>query len=754
MAAKTISQKRFAKLVASTGSLSQPPGAITRASNLLFTQRGSLQIADGSRALSNSLSSLVSIRTIGQFANLQLGQFPYYPTLGLVSPSILPDEVNGFNGVLVSGSGNLPAAYGFGIVATVAIGTGSGHTDINNSLLGIIASTSFSGIDFSWTAVPGATGYSIYYLSLGSTVGILLASVGAVTTYNFSGTLPSLSGASTPLPIGVTAYVLQFYQGIAQIGTYPIAFVAVTAGQFPSLPPAAAALSPGDPLFVYVTDLPGYSPYGGIVGTADVIPQIVQFAGQAILILGNGYAPQATNPALGAAASVTPLTNTFQAAYPNWQPSVDWLTGSQVTDGAGNYYTATQGGVSQTPGPPAWNTALGAETADGSVIWTSQGPIVSLVAPRGAAHAVAYAGSLWLANTYPTTTSDGIDGPTCLKMSDANNPNSWNPVNTAFIGRDDGTQITGMQPFTIAALGISPTGSLCLFKEFQTYQVIGVFGSTSFEIQPAQTNLGCLAARSIQFIPGFGVVRFSHLGFAVFDGINDRLISEDIRPYLFGGVDSEADLTPVDPQYFYLSASAQTTKPPMYLCAMPLLGATGSMTRLFCYDLVMKAWAVLDLPWPITTMSTISVGEGYPLVLAGKNDGSVQRLQAGDLNWDQGDSAQATVGWSFRSPDVFGEGSSQRLFYEQATLRGYGNSSMAASILANLWLDGQNLGPLAADIVPQGDSNLFEIRFAIFRNGYRSHIDFTGNNGGAAGVIDAIDWAVTPKSALARRVIG
>jgi hypothetical protein len=338
-------------------------------------------------------------------------------------------------------------------------------------------------------------------------------------------------------------------------------------------------------------------------------------------------------------------------------------------------------------------------------------------------------------------------------MSDANNPNSWNPVNTAFIGRDDGTQITGLQPFTIAALGISPTGSLCLFKEFTTYQIIGVFGSSTFEIQPAQTNLGCIAARSIQFLPGFGVVRFTHLGFGVFDGINDRLISEDIRTYLFGGVDADADLNPVDPTFCYLSQSAQTVSPPMYFCAMPLKGTLGLLTRLFCYDLVMKSWTVLDLPWPITTLSTISAGEGYPLVLAGKTDGTIQRMQSGDLQWDTGAADQSTVQWGFRSPDVFGEGSSQRLFVEQVTIRGYGSAAMAASIIANLWLDGKQIGAQAIDIVPQGGSNVFECRVAIFRSGERFHLDVSGNSGGAAAVIDALDWAVVAKSAMARRII-
>ena len=78
---------------------------------------------------------------------------------------------------------------------------------------------------------------------------------------------------------------------------------------------------------------------------------------------------------------------------------------------------------------------------------------------------------------------------------------------------------------------------------------------------------------------------------------------------------------------------------------------------------------------------------------------------------------------------------------------------MAASILANLWLDGQQLGAQAIDVVPQGGSNLFEARARIFRTGYRAHLDVSGNNGAAAGTIDSLDWAISPKSSLARRII-
>ena len=830
MAAKVISQRKFAKLVASTGPLAQPPGAITRASNLLFTTRGSLQIADGSQYI-GAISTL-QLEEMEIFANLVSAQYPY-----LVGLALNPTSQGNVSGVGVSagsGSSNPAGIYAFGVVGITANG---GHSDMASTAAQVTfnSGTTFGNLTFTWTGFTDAVTYQIWmwkWPALSSSTdyqGVLIASGITGLTYTTSGTLPTLPVVTTP--VGDSTHLLEIV--LSQIGIsggQTIVEFNSPSTNFPSFLPASSAQVPGSPSFAGALLPTIQTPYGGVPGACSNIPQVVQFAGQAILILGNGYAPQALNPALGSSAPVAPLINTFTAAYPTWQSGVDWTTGSQLTaaNGSVNYlFTVTQGGVSGTTAP-TWNFTTNSETSDNSVIWTCNGPIPASVAPIGAAHAVAYAGSLWLANTWPTTTqyaawiastlfaagqqiavldgsgnswlfvvetggtsggsapswtftagdtttdnsvtwycvgelsaalAAGIDGPCCLKMSDSNNPNSWNPVNTAFIGKDDGTQITGMQPFTIAALGISPTGSLCIFKEFTTYQVIGIFGSSSFEIQPAQTNLGCLVARSIQFIPGFGVVRFSHLGFAVFDGINDRLISEDIRPYLFGGVDSESDLTPVDPQSLWNSHSAQTTSPPMYMCAMPLTGGGGALTRLFCYDLVMKAWAILDLPAAITSLNWMQAAEGYPLVLAGTIDsgfGYVMRMQSGDKNWNQDvfGGGGSSVDWSFRSPDVFGEGSSQRLFVEQVTIRGYGNASMVASIIANLWVDGQQLGSQAIDVVPMGGSNLFEARVSIFRNGERFHLDVSGNNGGAAGTIDALDWAVTPKSALARRVIG
>jgi len=502
-------------------------------------------------------------------------------------------------------------------------------------------------------------------------------------------------------------------------------------------------------IYVSVISYQSFSPYGGIVGQACPIPQLLQFVSYEILLLGNGVTPYSCDPSSGSSTTITALENTYEAAYPAWTASVTWTAGDEiyVLDGTTKYLLeATQGGTAGTT-EPTWTYTKNAETADGSVIWTSEGEIYTNVAPRGAAHGIVYAGSLWLANTYPQTTSDEIDGPTCIKMSESNNPNQWNPVNTAFIGKDDGTQITGMASFTIAALGISPTGSMAVFKEYLTYQIIGVFGSTSFEIQPAQTDMGCLAARSIQFIPGFGIVRFSHLGFAVYDGVSDRVISEEIRPYLFGGIEQDSDLIPVDMTYVYLSKSAQSTNPPMYMCALPLSGDDGDLTRIFCYDLIMKAWIVIDLPWAITAMNRVRIGEGSPLVLAGKTDGTVQRMQTGDTTW-----GGTTIAWSFQTQDVFGEGGSQKIFYREMVLRGHGTISQAQKMKIVPTVDGVTQAALIGDIISQGtNSNLFEVRVTLWLNGQMCHLEISGTG---QCVIDSIDWMIEPKSSSGRRIIG
>jgi hypothetical protein len=756
MASKTISQKRFAKgLNAVTGVLSQEQGSLTRMSNLLLTQRGSLQTCDGSEDIGTPDPNFPIILALGAYFNYSVGQFPYYCVLAQAATTTLGNTPLG-PGIFGTGSTDNPAGiYLFGVVALDAAGN---HTNILASLVTFTAALPFDSITMTWSALPGAVSYSVYYFPNGGSGQVVLLNNGTSTTFTSTpGALPT-----TPLvtvPVGNTTQDIELIIGTV-IPTSSGILWEPTTPLYPGIPFEPAQLAPGDPNFTSFQAIPGYSPYGGILGVVEPIPQFLQFAALEIIILGNGLAPQSFNPSEPSVAPVN-LANTFEADYPVWQASVEWIAGDQiqVPDGPTNVlFTASQGGTSGTT-MPTFNFAMGAQTPDASVIWVSDGPIPPNVAPRGAAHGLVYAGSLWLANTSPQTTADNIDGPTVLKMSDSNNPNSWNPLNTAFIGRDDGTQITGLASFTIAALGISPTGSLAVFKEYQTYQIIGVFGSNDFEIQEAQTNMGCISARSIQFMPGFGIVRFTHLGFAVYDGVNDRLISEEIRSYIFGGIGDESDITPIDISFCYLSQGGQTNQPPMYVCAMPLQGANGKLTRMFCYDLVMKSWVIIDLPWPIQAMQQMRIGEGEPLLIAGRSDtGILERLQAGDALWDVSTDSMAgltqAVAWSFRSPDIFGEGGSQKLFYNVLILRGYASVVQEMTISITPVIDGavQPTSAFVNDyIVQDPKSGQFEIRLPVWKNGQFFHVNVAGTG---RVVIDSIDMLVEPKSNAAQRIFG
>jgi hypothetical protein len=903
---KIVSMKKFLKgLNAGTGILTQPPGTVVRLSNMIFTQRGSLQTIPGSAIIGQLPSPDLTAIVIGFFANLVSGQAPYYPTLCAPPGGYLYANVTGILDTLTPGSGNPAGSYTFAVMASNSGATV--HSDPEQGLITVTTGASFSQIGIQWNVVFGSY-YSLYYLPGGpnASQGVLLTG----PTQNLAafiqvGTLPT-----TPLvtlPVGNNSYNLGLAIGNVQSPSKQVLFTLATAVSIPASPPEPATLAPGDPDFQFnssststnqytggtasvtagqsgsgtntqtstpATGFPAitlnssqnvqvslqlsiqleglgggggggsssvtvqystdggstwntvatytdggttyrqnsaptlsfvasnisslsnlefqliatvnwsgggggtatgqitassatvsfynsYTPYGGIEGFACPIPQILQFAQQTILILGNGYPPQTTNPALLAGATVTALGNTFQATYPNWQASVAWAQGDQISVmiGGTNYlFTAIQGGVSGTT-EPTFPTAKGATVTDQSgsssggaqsLIWQNGGPITTSIAPRGAAHGIVYAGSLWLFNTSPETTGDNFDGPTCLKMSDTDNPNSWNPVNVAFLGKDDGTQGTGLATFTVAEVGIAPTQSLVCFKEYSTYQIIGVFGANDFQITQAQTNLGCIAARSIQFLPGYGICRLTHMGFAIFNGVNDKVISEEIRPYIFGGTGLDADIIGVDFTFVYLSYGDQSSSPPMYCCACPLMGGSGSLTRLFVYDMVLKAWTIMDLPWEISTLVAIRAGEGLPLFLIAKNDGSglIDRLFAGDVNWDASSlvpsvtPSNTPVIWSFKTTHVYSEGSSQRAYFNRVTVRGYASQSAAGLVTATIQANGNPTVKRQVYVYPQPVSGQFDLNIDLKLTTNIVQLSLSGQG---AVTVDGIDWEVSPK---------
>jgi hypothetical protein len=549
---------------------------------------------------------------------------------------------------------------------------------------------------------------------------------------------------------------------------------------------------------------------GGAFNLVSPIPQIIQFANLMFLALGNGITPFVSNGQANTAThpnNTVAITNTFQASFPTWQANIGYLVGDQIAftipsspSSPPILFTAVQGGISGPIGSePAFQnvTNIDQTIADNQIIWKNSGTVPTPNPPAGASHVEVYAGSLWVANTAPSfDAAFPSDGPSGVWMSDANNPNSWNPLNTAQIARDDGTEITGLKAFSVAEAGIPTTQQLVVFKNFSTYIINGVFGAADFSIQQAETDQGCIAPRTIQFVPGFGLLRLTHLGFSFFDGIRDRLISTDIRPYLFGDP-GQPDIMPMDWAFSYFSKGAQVADPPMYVAAIPVLGAnadllatlpasqftitataqpgapippnfppgnyffritlrgpihetaitpeigpipvppdssnnpstiliqsssplpagylgwrvywselgpnredryqdfnlelgtpgagaqlvypgtattgyprglSGSLTRIVCYDLTLKCWTIVDLPFSISVLKSIRVLGQLPLVISGGfYDNTVRYLFHNAPDWDG-----TPINWSLQTGEVYNQGGDQRVFYRRLRVRGQG----------------------------------------------------------------------------------
>lgn len=427
-------------------------------------------------------------------------------------------------------------------------------------------------------------------------------------------------------------------------------------------------------------------------------------------------------------AQVTPIINTFVPAYPAWVASSLFGVNSVVVPTVANgfYFKAIQGGDSG-PTQPTWPLTPGAQIQDGGVLWQNAGLVAdSVPPPPGAAHIAVYAGSLWVWNTYPSDAASGLDGPTSLRMSDVDNPNSWNPVNQAFLDKDDGSDGMGLATFTISAEGIPPEGSLVAFKDFAGYQIIGVFGSSNFAIQRIRSDMGCSAPRTIRFVPGFGIFRYAHLGVANFDGVRDQVMSEEVRPFLFASNSAAvADITPLDPYWLGVSYADLTAAPAMYCLAIPV-GAGGSsggaLTRILAFDLVLKAWSNIDLPFAISLVYQARSAETTtPITLfGGFSDGLLQRWQANDINWLVGGSGfepPSPVQCFVNLPDATGKTPDQKMQFRRIAIRGISNGALSLSVTPlynNIPITPPQRYPLPASGI---DYNVFAS--GGFKNGWR-----------------------------------
>ncbi len=256
--------------------------------------------------------------------------------------------------------------------------------------------------------------------------------------------------------------------------------------------------------------------------------------------------------------------------------------------------------------------------------------LVALVGAPNGAHIAQHLNYLWAWNTL--NASAALAGPSSLQSSDINNSASWPAGNQTFIAKDDGTSGQALAQYTIAEAGISPTATLICWKDFAGYEATGVLGAATFSVQKIKSDMGCVAPRSVQFVAGFGIIRLTHRGFALYDGVNDTLISEEERPRIFG----RDSYTGLDWSNITRCMATQVANPPLYICACPVQDSNGRLQRVFIFDLVRRAWTVCQYANDIGTMQLTLDPNVLPSVLIGDaNRGYVRRAFAGDTTDDE-----------------------------------------------------------------------------------------------------------------------
>lgn len=700
-----LEQRTFVKGVnAATGRFDQPRGTVPNLSNLYLNARGALSAVPGGAVIGRPINSVAGdtpgqIIALAQYLQFSNNQRLYYflqnlKTTNFPAPTgLVATGVNVGGGTLTPGTTYtyyLAPAQGFtfnhaGFFATVSILLPGGTNAVRlqwNGQNGIL-----------YYNVAGRLAINPQFLSFAS--GIPFAQPGgSAPTLEFidDGTLP-LGGAVT---YGEFINVTQFmvlpisgtYDASNQLALFPVA------PRLVSPPPVGGvgAVAPSASWF---------SAVGGLAGALSPLPAIIPFDDKLMLVLGNGFPLHTYDGAV-----TTPISNTFTAQYPTRAISTAQLVGDLVIPVAPNgfYYKCVQGGQTSA-GAIVFPTVIGQRVIDGQASWECKGKVTASPFPPGAGAAIVYAGLLWVFNTAPQNTADGLDGPSALRASDISNPNSWNPLNGLFLGKNDGSQGMGLATFTIAESGIAPTGSLVAFKEYKTYQITGVFGAADFSIQQAQTDMGCVAPPSIQFISGYGIVRLTHLGFAIFNGVRDNLISEDIRPFLFAD-QSKPDIIPIDWNWAYSSYGTQVNAPPMYACAVPRVGGSGECGRLFLYDMVLKAWAILDLPQDALAPHTLDMitqikSPGTSPITLGAYGAFIYRIMnAVDTQWQGTDlSTLYDVKWAVTSPEVYNPKAIQgRIYVRQLMIRG-----------VNLSPDDQAEGTITVKVILNDEDGTFNI---------------------------------------------
>ncbi len=541
---KTV--QNFQGLFTSFQKLAQPKGAISLDSNLWFATRGALRTIPGSLILSSPSDTAPSViwRAIQSFFPSTASTYKL-TALSVVGASAALYDVTA------------SPWYGPPLLSVNAVG---GSMEKRPAILG---------------GTPQPTPTITPFADK-----LILAFSDSVPPYMYDDTTPpappTLGGVSGGGLPATTYYVRITYTGYASPSTEVSLAVAANYKLTVSSPSPAPAGVIATSFDVYAGTAPGAeTKQPGIPGP-----------------LGGTW----TEPATGLDTSggiLSPLSdspgghqllNNFNpdAKYGAWKANHNFKQGHiiAVLIGAINFeYEATASGKTgsgdNSPGNPApttFPTQVNATIVDGGTGWQCLGPIPA--PPPGAAYAFNHLGFLWLWGTASTYLQDGISGPDALWQSSLNDPQQYDPAFTGYVGKGNGETAQGGAVLTLEESGIAATQQLVLFKDASTYSVFGDF-STQISILQAPGGVGCVAAGTVQYMAGLGVMRLSYKGMTLFDGQNDNpeLYTDPIRGYLFGLTDpttNEQIIAPIDWKNIQLAKSTQCKDPSAYVMIAPV----------------------------------------------------------------------------------------------------------------------------------------------------------------------------------------
>jgi hypothetical protein len=159
------------------------------------------------------------------------------------------------------------------------------------------------------------------------------------------------------------------------------------------------------------------------------------------------------------------------------------------------------------------------------------------------------------------------------------------------------------------------------------------------------------------------VIRLTHKGFALYNGVDDKIISEEIRPYIYG----RGTIQGIDVNQTGYAWAAQSVNPPLYYAACATDSSSAALNRVFVYDLIRSTWTICDYPVGFQCLNAVPLGSQAPTLVGGEaSTGNPTRI----MNLSNGSTTDlgAPVAWEFHTRAESGRSPLQNNFYRRVVL--------------------------------------------------------------------------------------